>query len=193
VGFSKNNRRDEILAILRRKEQRESGGKETGFTLRDGPVDLENVERYQKRNNIFDVDKRPVFGPLEYYHKDLVSRTPPQLPKAISVPQLWRIPEKFLFDLDICINNLFESGAWKFQGNELLIQSSEFQYFELNSLHAFFGALDTCCTDFVAGKPGTAGFYWRSACEENERLVQGSYRDTVPNMIQQLNDLNNQG
>jgi hypothetical protein len=137
VGFSKNNRRDEILAILRRKEQRESGGKETVFTLRDGPVDLENVERYQKRNNIFDVDKRPVFGPLEDYHKDLVSRTPPQLPKAISVPQLWRIPEKFLFDIDICINNLFESGAWKFQGNELLIQSSEFQYFEQNSLHAF--------------------------------------------------------
>jgi hypothetical protein len=68
VGFSKNNRRDEILAILRRKEQRESGGKETVFILRDGPVDLENAERSQKRNKIFDVDKRPVFGPLDDYH-----------------------------------------------------------------------------------------------------------------------------
>jgi hypothetical protein len=62
-------------------------------------------------NRIFDVDKRPIFGPGEDYHKDLVCRTPPQLQKPLSLPQLWRTPEKFLFDIDICIKDLLESGA----------------------------------------------------------------------------------
>jgi hypothetical protein len=160
-------------------------GKKPIFTVRDRPVVLENVERYQKRNRIFDVNKRPVFDRWKIITRTSSAERLHSSKKTLSVPQLWRIPEKFLFNADICIECSFESGAWKFQDNELFIQSSEFQSSEQNSLHAFIGALGTGCTNFVAGKPETAGLYWRRASERLrsscKAQIMTSYRPRFKN------------
>lgn len=123
----------------------------------------------------------------------MVCRTPPLLPKSLPVAQAWRIFEKLLFDVNNHIRVSFESGVWTFDGNERLIRSSPAQSSERNSLHAFLGGLDISCAAFAAGNFQLAGGYWRQGFREIETLVMGQYHDTIPNMIQKINDLNGQG
>lgn len=64
---------------------------------------------------------------------------------------------------------------------------------ERNALHAFVGGLDISCAAFATGNLQLAGHYWRQGFREIETLIKGQYHDTIPNMIQKINDLNGQG
>ena len=177
---------------MRQKALRESAGKESTFTFRNRPVDLEKIERYRKRNKL-DFHQRSLFKTNQTPKTGVVCRTPPLLPKSLPVTQAWRVFEKLLFDVNNHIRVSFESGVWTFDGNERLIRSSPAQSSERSSLHAFLGGLDISCAAFAAGNVQLAGGYWRQGFREIETLVMGQYHDTIPNMIQKINDLNRQG
>ena len=51
-GFDKNNKHDEVLAILHEKFERDRIGKQSSFILRGRPVNMAEVERYNQRNRI---------------------------------------------------------------------------------------------------------------------------------------------
>lgn len=125
--------------------------------------------------------------------KDIICKTPPLLPKSLPFAQHWRGSEKLLYDVDTHIKGAFESGGWSFNGNELLVQSSPSQSLERKSLHAFLGVLDIGCAASASGNLVSAGHYWRQGFREIETLVKGQYHDIIPNMIQKINDLNDQG
>lgn len=196
-GFNRNTNRAEVIKILRQKEQRHLIGKESTFTSEGRPVDMEKVERYRKREFIHVTGNRSLFKSLEGTKtKNLICKTPPPLTspyRPLRTPQVWHVSEKLFYDVDVYIKGSFESDAWVFNGNERLIESSHCQPLERDSLHAFLGALDTGCTNKALGKYGLAGLYWRRAFVEIESLVKGSYHDIIPNVIQKLNDLNDQG
>ncbi len=64
-GFDKKNKESEVLAIVRKKIERERMGKATEFFLRGRPYDFEDAERYLKRRKIAirDVLERPPPSP----------------------------------------------------------------------------------------------------------------------------------
>ena len=185
------------MKILRQTEQRRSIGKESTFTIDGRLVDIEKVERYRKREFIHPTGNRSLFKPLEGKKtKDLICRTPSPLTsphRPLMNPQVWNVSEKLFYDIDVYIKGSFDSGAWVFNGNERLIESSHYQPLEMGSLQAFLGGLDSGCTNKALGNHGLAGLFWRRAFREIESLVKGSYHDIIPNVIQKLNDLNDQG
>lgn len=91
------------------------------------------------------------------------------------------------------IKGAFESDAWIFNENELLIESFQFQSLEQDSLHAFLKGLDTDCVNKALEECRLVELYWRRAFKKIENLVKGSYHDIIPNVVQKLNDLNDHG
>ncbi|KAG4444026.1 hypothetical protein IFR05_000486 [Cadophora sp. M221] len=211
-GFHKNTKRRDVLAILREKKLRELTGNESAFFIRNRPVDLEKIEKFRKRDRIEPIeqsinprrlqelpslDQRPEvrqskLSQVQFQARELVSKTPPASPiqRLLSSPRQWRVPEKLFYDVDLYIKGSFESGEWRFNGNELIIESSKSQPAERNALHAFLGGLDTGCRYFAAGKADVGGLHWRGAFREIDNIVQGTYHDILPNVIQKVNDLN---
>ena len=70
-GLDKNNKKDDVLAILRKKAERDAAGKKTVFKLRGRGVDFKDVERYATRNRISET----TVGDLVASHP----QTPPSL------------------------------------------------------------------------------------------------------------------
>jgi hypothetical protein len=70
-GLDKNNKKEDVLAILRKKAERDAAGKKTVFKLRGREVDFKDIERYATRNHISET----TVGDLVASHP----QTPPSL------------------------------------------------------------------------------------------------------------------
>jgi hypothetical protein len=51
-GLDKNNKKEDVFAMLRKKSERDAAGKKTAFKLRGRDVDFKDVQRYAARNHI---------------------------------------------------------------------------------------------------------------------------------------------
>jgi hypothetical protein len=123
-----------------------------------------------------------------------VSRTPPPpLPQSLPIFERWRIPEKLLYDFDVLVKGSFESGRWRFNGNNLIINSSPSGLDEKRLLHDFLGNIINGQDAVRAGDFELAGACWRHAFIGVESLVSGQHHDIIPNLIQQINDLSRNG
>lgn len=193
-GFTKNLKRGEVVEILRAKASRDTAGKESVFTLRGRPVSLEQVEKHRKKFGIPAI--KP--GSLSASHdssdtssQDIVCRTPPPSPHAsLPVVEARRVPEKLLYDIDVLVKGSFEAGRWKFVSNDLLIVSSEHQTAEKLAIHDFLGNIINASATAKRRDYDLAFERWSQACVKVDRLVTGRCHDIIPNLIQQLNDLN---
>ena len=63
----------------------------------------------------------------------------------------------------------------------------------MHALHALIAELEIACNASKSGNNNLAGLHWQKAFKEIDGLMQGHYHDTVPNMIQQINQLSRQG
>ncbi|KAH8597199.1 hypothetical protein B0O99DRAFT_592946 [Bisporella sp. PMI_857] len=212
-GYQKYIKRHEVNAIVKEKQQRELQGKETTFFLRDRPVDLMKIEKYRKRDRVQHMTQPINFGKIQQLHSinhdkvamelaplrnqiaGLISTTPPTSPlqRPLASPQVWKIPEKLLYHIDIYIKGSFECGDWYFFNNERLIESSKHAALEQTSIMSFLNGLDMGCRYFTEGKADVGGLYWRKAFREMETLVQGTYHGIIPNLIIKVNDLDDSG
>ena len=107
-----------------------------------------------------------------------------------------KIPEDFLHDVTQLIRRSFKTEAWKASGpdgRDRLIESSASQAADLRSLHALLNGPELGCTASQASDNTLAGKHWIRAFDEVDLLVQSSYHDILPNLVQQLNDLRYRG
>ncbi|KAF2435049.1 hypothetical protein EJ08DRAFT_388323 [Tothia fuscella] len=126
--------------------------------------------------------------------KDAVSmRDASTVPQAVSQPAISRIPEDLFYNNNILIQSSFKRGHWKATGDEALIDSSDSERQERHALHTFLGKLVTGCKAAASGDSLLAGSDWNHAFEQIEILVKGQYHDIIPNLIQKVNDLQEQG
>lgn len=196
-GFTKHLKRGEVLDILRAKATRDAAGKDSAFTLRGRPVSLEQVEKHRRKFGIPSVrpgnvsHSRPVLAHSST--QDLVCRTPPPSPYAsIPVIEIHRVPEKLLYDIDVLAKGSFEAGRWKFVSNEQVMYSSEYEVQEKQTLHDFIGNIINGSAAAKKKNYNLAFEHWQQACVKVDGLVNGQYHDIIPNLIQQINDLNRQ-
>jgi hypothetical protein len=186
------------VKILRAKATRDAAGKESTFTLRGRPVTLQQVENHRRRArldpiraNVHVVTPAGVEGGST---RDLVCRTPPPSPHAsLPVIESWRVSEKLLYDVDVLVKGSFECGRWKWVSNQLIIESSEQQLQDKLAIHDMLGSLANGVAAANARDYELAFKYWQQSFVKVDALVKGQYHDIIPNLIQQINDLNSLG
>jgi hypothetical protein len=197
-GFTKYIKRGDVVEVLRAKTSRDAAGKESTFELRGRPINLEQVEKHRKKAwlppILASTDAASPAGLASSSARGIVCRTPPPSPRAsLPVIESWRVPEKLLYDVDVLVKGSFEGGRWKFNGNDSLIVSSPREVEEKLALHDFLGNLANGSAAANTRDYDLALTYWRQASENVDTLVQGQYHDIIPNLFQQINDMDRQG
>jgi hypothetical protein len=151
------------------------------------------VERYRDRYRIQDVNQRSLLEREKGRATDLLCRTPPPTEGHLQSPSLWRVPEKVLFNLDALIKRSFETGTWRFNGNDLLINSSASDQLEKTSIMTLLTGIDLGCTAITSGSHELGEIHWRQAFDEIDHLVAGQYHDIIPNLILKVTELGHRG
>ncbi|KAI8655899.1 Clr5 domain-containing protein [Fusarium keratoplasticum] len=117
-GLDKKLKSDEVLAILIIKTERDAQGKASEFTIRGQKVDLDNINRYIRRNPGLVARFRAGELPNVNTHIEVNCRTPspapsPSLPPP---PETLRV-EQVLGLFRNYVDASFSSGAWKHEHN----------------------------------------------------------------------------
>jgi hypothetical protein len=108
-GFGKNNKRHEVLPMIRKRARRAAVGRASRFHVRGQPVDMTDVERYLRRAGLSVQDAI-----------DLPAATPPTLrcstPDSIiyspKPPRQYEISESILDSIRNYISGSFDQGTW---------------------------------------------------------------------------------
>ncbi|RFN45660.1 hypothetical protein FIE12Z_10106 [Fusarium flagelliforme] len=118
-GLDKKLKSDEVLAILILRTEREAQGKTSEFTIRGQPVDLDNINRYIRRNPQLVARFQAGVVPSIQTTLEVQCRTPgpasssplPLPPKDTSC--IDRVLELFTSYFDTCFTN----RTWKYEYN----------------------------------------------------------------------------
>lgn len=115
-GLDKKLKSDEVLAILLLKHERDAQRKPTQFTIRGQPVDLDNINRYIKRNPVLVARFRSGQVPSVQTSHEVSCYTPPPSPgRSISAPlETFRVDEMLRLFRDY-VEGSFASFAWEWQ------------------------------------------------------------------------------
>ncbi|EXM02332.1 hypothetical protein NOF04DRAFT_21918 [Fusarium oxysporum II5] len=118
-GLDKKLKSDEVLAILILRTEREAQGKISEFTIRGQPVDLDNINRYIRRNPGLVARFRAGVVPSIQTTLEVQCRTPSPTPSHHSLP-----PPKEISNVEQVLNlfrdyfdTSFTNGAWNHEYN----------------------------------------------------------------------------
>lgn len=115
-GLDKKLKSDEVLAILRLKIERDAQGKHSHFTIRGQPVDLDNINRYVKRNPLLLARLQAGQVPCIQTSHEVSCFTPPPSP-TISLrppPEVHRVDQVLRLFRDYVEGSL-SSFAWSWE------------------------------------------------------------------------------
>ncbi|KAM5356439.1 hypothetical protein ACJ41O_003085 [Fusarium nematophilum] len=117
-GLDKKLKSDEVLAILILRTERESQGKTSEFTIRGQPVDLDNINRYIRRNPGLVARFRAGEQPSIQTTLEVQCRTPsPVLGPSLPPPRETGRVENILCLFRNYVDASFSNGAWDHEYN----------------------------------------------------------------------------
>lgn len=128
-----------------------------------------------------------------YLRRNKISSEITSLPVSLGSAHAWKVPEQILYNNVALITGSFESSRWTSAGKELIILSSPNQEIEKTALHQFLAQLEMAKTSASLGQVHKAGAHWRQSFEHADILATGQYHDTLPNILQKVNDLRIEG
>ena len=105
-ALDKKLKKDEVLAMLRKKVQRDTVGKASDFMLRGRHVDWQNVERYLRRHKI---DPQSLSESLDVPSTPKALRCdtpPPQITRQVSMPLQCSAFEVALLSLEMMVERI---------------------------------------------------------------------------------------
>ncbi|KAM0237301.1 hypothetical protein ACHAPO_004648 [Fusarium lateritium] len=119
-GLDKKLKSDEVLAILILRTEREAQGKTSEFTIRGQPVDLDNINRYVRRNPQLVTRFRAGVVPSIQTTLEVQCHTPSPSHNSPLPPP----PPEEIFCIEQVVdlfksyfNTSFAQGAWKYEYN----------------------------------------------------------------------------
>lgn len=117
-GLDKKLKGDEVLAILILRRDRQAEQKETEFTIRGQPVDIDNINRYIKRNPSLVARFREGQVPSIHTMAEVQCRTPSPSPPRTLPPftEVYRGEEVLGLFRDY-IDGSFANGSWDCEFN----------------------------------------------------------------------------
>ena len=133
-GLDKKNKKNEIMAVVRKKTQRDNVGKESRFRIRGQDLDLEKIDRYLKRKRLVrdaaEIQSAPTPPGLECF-------TPTDVPASPRTPEVFSGPENIFIKIRDYITGSFEAETWVFYSESELCESTKDTYktgYDLNYL-----------------------------------------------------------
>jgi tetratricopeptide (TPR) repeat protein len=176
-------------------QQRKAAGKDSEFYWQQRPINMDDIQRYSQRNKIKIIPRPQSSIPTsrQLTSNELVCRTPPPAERPLQLPPQLRIPEKVFHDVDRLVRRSFESGAWRFAGNERIINSSPAMEEEQKHIMVYLSSVDLGCAAVGTGDFSSGVAQWQRAFLVVEDLIKGAYHDIIPNMLTKLTDLHNRG
>ncbi|KFA69124.1 hypothetical protein S40285_00022 [Stachybotrys chlorohalonatus IBT 40285] len=115
-GLDKKLKSDEVLAILHLKRERDQYHKRTVYTIRDHPVDLDNINRYVKRNPSLMARFRAGQTPNRHTISEVRCHTPPPSPSpSLAAPPELGHTEEILILFKDYIDGSLSSGGWNLE------------------------------------------------------------------------------
>lgn len=111
-GIDKKNKKDEVLAMLCKNNQREAAGKKTVFELRGRPVNFSDVQRYAKRNRITDATIQQLVASRPQTPSDLVCSTPPLSPIPVTLTRTLHTGQFAARALSTCVLESYMSKSY---------------------------------------------------------------------------------
>ncbi|KAF4983393.1 hypothetical protein FZEAL_1122 [Fusarium zealandicum] len=117
-GLDKKLKSDEVLAILIRRTEREAQNKASEFTIRGQPVDIDNINRYVRRNPGLVARFHAGEVPSIQTTMEVQCRTPsPVLRPSLSPPKETLRVEQVLNLFKSYLDASFSNGAWDYEYN----------------------------------------------------------------------------
>ncbi|KAF4451864.1 hypothetical protein F53441_5183 [Fusarium austroafricanum] len=117
-GLDKKLKGDEVLAILILKTERDAQGKTSEFTIRGQPVDLDNINRYIRRNPGLVARFRAGVVPSIQTTLEVQCRTPsPKISHSLPPPKEVSKVEQVLNLFRTYFDTSFTNGVWKYEYN----------------------------------------------------------------------------
>lgn len=114
-GLDKKLKGDEVLAIMLLQRDREARKRPTEFRIRGQPVDMENIQRYLKRNPGLMAKFRAGQTPTVQTALEVTCRTPSPPPsplRALAPTTEMQSTEQVLYLFRDYIDGSFSSGTW---------------------------------------------------------------------------------
>lgn len=110
--LDKKNKRDDVLAVLRKKSERDAVGKKTVFKLRGRDVDSKDVQRYAARNHISEDSINALVASHPQTPPDLQCLTPEPVPGTIPGRNECDLHEEILRRFRTYMLGSYEQGVW---------------------------------------------------------------------------------
>jgi hypothetical protein len=151
--LDKRNKASEIMAVVRKKRQRDAEGKDSEFHLRGRLVDLDNVHRYLKRKGM------PIENAIELSAAtppDLRCCTPDAVPRSPANPEIFEGPQRVFTEIRHYIFGSRDSKTWFLSAGDQFYLSARGAGREA-ALTDFQYNLATACSLLNAGSHTRAG------------------------------------
>ncbi|KAM0199502.1 hypothetical protein ACHAPI_003264 [Fusarium lateritium] len=117
-GLDKKLKSDEVLAILILKTERDAQGKTSEFTIRGQPVDLDNINRYVRRNPQLVARFHAGVVPSIQTTLEVQCQTPPPtLSSPLPPPKQISPVDQVLSLFKAYFDTSFTNGVWKYDYN----------------------------------------------------------------------------
>ncbi|KAH7152933.1 hypothetical protein EDB81DRAFT_649202 [Dactylonectria macrodidyma] len=117
-GLDKKLKGDEVLAILILKTERDAQGKPSEFTIRGQPVDLDNINRYIRRNPSLVARFQAGEVPSIQTTLEVQCHTPSPAPSPSSTAPIEVSPiEEVLGLFRNYVDSCFMNGVWEYEYN----------------------------------------------------------------------------
>lgn len=137
-GLDKNNKENEIRAIVRKTTQRAAVGKKSVARIRGRVLDPEEIQRYLKRKSHsmeFALVQSASTPPgLECF-------TPSEIPASPRTPQVFSVPEHIFIMMRDYITGSFQSGTWICEDPSSLCRSTKQNYAADAALYNLYNCL----------------------------------------------------
>jgi hypothetical protein len=148
--LDKRNKEPEMMAVVRKKCQRDAVGKASEFHIRGRLVDLDNVHHYLKRKgmSIENAIELSAATPPE-----LRCSTPDAVPRSPVNPEIFEGPQRVFTEIRHYIFGSLDSKTWFVGPNEEVYWSVA----GMGVIDDFFFSLQTACDLLSAGSYNRAG------------------------------------
>src|SRR2546421_6564796 len=153
--LDKKNKEHEIMALVRKKTQRDAVGKGTACYIRGRPVDLEDAYRYLKRRKISindAIDNSATTPP------DLRCYTPEAVPLPPTSPMALEAPERVLINVRNYVDGNFDARTWILQDDNAYCTSIKASRDEFVALRELFRSIHEACDCITRGWISQAGY-----------------------------------
>ena len=189
-GLDKNNKDDEMRAVVRKTKARLDQGKQSKIHVRGKAIGDEEIIRYWKRKGISIDDviaRRAASGTPEAV--EIV--TP--VPSRVATPTSFAVPERIFAAIRDYFESSFASGNWVYDDPESLCHTFKVQEDTIDDLNGLMNHTSTACRLFSNHRYQEAGRILISLTSKLQKILSAEHPHTLGNILSTITTTRSEG